>query len=403
MLALVGYVKTSITTTIDGVGELWANHGRCNDIRKKLSTHRDLVKGEWAAQGDLTNLQKEQLKKIQGGISYEEYVFLQKGKEDRGKVLNLLFLMWGAPKFLPYALLFNPSILPTPFKTTTEGEESIWALQSRQRSAAVLKALVALEQSSKETSGSGFSLAKMNVFGKKEQAKKQLQLVTMTETCRRMLQDSTISGRLGAEQVLSSLPRGWLYKTATPDVNGAGDDENNDDDVIPDFDRGEKRLVHVPKPIIQGLTSVLNGGAGGLFANFQPTFMTRGRLLGHITKVEQADDFLVGAQIDLDSIPHKLLREACGDRFIDNPVSSEEEMRLQLANWLDLTVHEPAAKLQNKEALYHNGNMARMVLMAYNCMESTRAPSSASTIPRLLYTGTSKDDSDKLGNGFLKR
>ena len=401
--ALVGYVVSSVTKTIDGVGELWSNHGRCNEIRKKMSTHRSLIKTEWEEEGGvLTSLQKEQLKKMQAGISFEEYVFLQKGKEDRGKVMNLVFLMWGAPKFLPYALLFNPGIMPSPFKTPTDGQECKWALQSRQRSAAVLQALVSLEQASRELYAPGFSLAKMNVFGKKEQAKRQDQLVAVTASCSRMMQDPTLQGRIGAERVLNSLPEGWLYKR--PDVGDNGD-EAESDPIVSDFDRGEKRLAHVPKPIVKGLTDVLSGGSAGFFAGIQPHFLTRGRLLGHITKVEQADDFLVGAQIDLGSISKKLLRDACSDRFYDNPAASEEELRQKLADWLELTMHEPAMKLKRKEALYHNGNMARMALMAYNSLISTRSPSSASTLPRLLYTArlTDDDSENKQGLGFLKR
>ncbi|GKY91223.1 hypothetical protein MPSEU_000094900 [Mayamaea pseudoterrestris] len=395
--ALVGYVVSSVTKTIDGVGELWSNHGRCNEIRKKMSVHRNSIKSEWEEQdGILTSLQKEQLKKMQGGISFEEYVFLQKGKEDRGKVLNLVFLMWGAPKFLPYALLFNPSIMPSPFKAApADGGDSLWAIQSRQRSAAVLQALVSLEQASNELYASGFSLAKMNIFGKKEQAKQQKQLVAMTDSCTRMMTDPSVCGRIGAEKILESLPEGWLYKRSVHvDVN---EDETVSDIVITDFDRGEKRLSLVPKPVVKGLANVLSGGSAGIFAGIQPHFLTRGRLLGHITKVEQADEFLTGAKIDLDTISKQLLKEACSDRFYDSPAASEEELREQLATWLELTVHEPALKLKRSEALYYNGNLARMALMAYNSLISTRAPSSASTLPRLLYTGKAAgdDESDK--------
>lgn len=108
VVQLFGYVKTSITRTIDGCGQLWSNHGKCNAIRKKIAVYRDELKHRWEEENEsLSNEQKQLLKTKIGGISFEEYSFLQKGKEDRGKVMNLLFLMWGAPRFLPYALLFN--------------------------------------------------------------------------------------------------------------------------------------------------------------------------------------------------------------------------------------------------------------------------------------------------------
>lgn len=392
--ALVGYVVSSFTKTIDGVGELWSNHGRCNEIRKKMTAHRNMIKAAWEEEGGtLSSLQKEQLKKLQGGISFEEYVFLQKGKDDRSKVFNLLFLMWGAPKFLPYALLFNPGLMPSPFKAApADGEESIWDAQSRQRSAIVLQTLLSLEQASKDMYGTGFSLAKMNVFGKKEQARQQQQLVSLTDACGGMMQDSTVEGRAGAERVLNSLPDGWLYKRRNSLV------DEDSDETVTDFARGEKRLAHVPKPVVKGLVNILNGASGGFLANLQPHFLTRGRLLGHITKVEQADDFLVGAQIDLNTISKNLLREACSDRFYDNPAASEEELRQKLADWLDLTVHEPAMKIQESEALFYNGNMARLALLAYNSLSSTRAPTSASKLPRQLYS-QSQHDTHKVERG----
>jgi hypothetical protein len=129
---LVGYVKTSVVRTVDGCQELWSNHGRCNDIRRKMKQHSDGVREQWetdAADSGVTNPMtkqeiKQRLKSVQGGITYDDYIFLQKGKEDRGKVLNMGFLMWGAPKFLPYALMFNPDMLPSPFQSVLASTES---------------------------------------------------------------------------------------------------------------------------------------------------------------------------------------------------------------------------------------------------------------------------------------
>jgi hypothetical protein len=164
---LVQYVKTSVVRTVDGCGELWSNHGRCNDIRKKMQQHRDAVREQWETDAIDSGVSmtkqdiKQRLKSVQGGITYDDYTFLSKGKEDRGKVMNMVFLMWGAPKFLPYALMFNPDMLPSPFQSVLPTSESVAQKMSRERSAAVIETLLAME---KQAVVDGM-FAKVNIFG----------------------------------------------------------------------------------------------------------------------------------------------------------------------------------------------------------------------------------------------
>jgi len=103
VMQLVGYVKDSVVRTVDGCGLLWKNHQRCNDIRSKQKTHREKLQSKWEMEGRMTPEEmKNKLKMVNGGITYDEFTFLGKGKEDRGKLMNVVFLMVGAPRFLPY-------------------------------------------------------------------------------------------------------------------------------------------------------------------------------------------------------------------------------------------------------------------------------------------------------------
>jgi hypothetical protein len=213
-----------------------------------------------------------------------------------------------------------------------------------------------------------------------------LDLFTATSS---FLNNPTIVGKHGAKEVLNSLPAGWLTKQASSvDLENSLEATSSQHVPIDDFDRAAKRLANVPRPVIQGMANILAGGAGGFFAGIQPTFLTRGQIVGHIRKLEETDDFLVDANIDLQTINKRLLREACSDRFLGAPGMTEDELRQGLADWLDLVVMEPAAQLQSKEITYHNGNLCRFVVMAYNSLQSTRNERSTATLPRLLYSGS---------------
>lgn len=377
---LAKYVKSSVTATVDGCGQLWANHGRCKEIRKKLADYRDTIKQEWEDSGvPLDDERKQRLKTMMGGIDFEEYTFLQKGKVDRGKVLNLAFLMWGAPRFLPYALMFNPDMLPSPFHSNDGSGESIWAKRSRERSAAVLQTLVNLEKECKTTP----ALAKLNIFGRKQQAATKAQLASVIHEAASMMVSANAGDIDSARSVLDRLP---LYR--------AGED----------FERSEKRLVGVPSTLIKGMNAIIGGG-GGLLAGLSPGFMVRGSVLGHIRKVEEADTFLVDAAIDLGTINKRLLKEACSERLImGGPGYTESELRMKLADWLALISHEPKARMDEQASaeappLYYNSNLARLALMGYYSCCAARDARTTLQLPRLLYaptrTPSSSDDGPK--------
>lgn len=380
---MVGYVKDTLSRTVTGCGELWSNHGRCNEIRNKMKAHRQRVKEVWTEQGlyspnsQYTPKQlNQQLEALNGGISYEEYAFLQKGKEDRGRVLNLCFLVFGAPKFLPYALMFNPEMLPSPLQPPPVGD-SVMEKKSRDRTSEIIQTLLKLDRDAKEMSG----FSKINIFGRAKQEQKMQELQHFNQQTVGFLKTSMNQPNAG-RQLLDRL-RPYLVKANE------------------DFTRDEKRLCQVPNTVIKGLVHSISGG-GGFFSSVAPMVMTRGKLITHLQKVEQADDFIMSTKVNITTISPQLLREACNDRLIGTPKSTITELQSSLAEWLTL-VQSPtvadgatltasnAATTASKPTIHYNSNLARAALFSFYGLQGLRHDrNEQSAMPRLLFS-TSPD------------
>ena len=363
VVQLARYVKDSVVRTVDGCGLLWKNHGRCNDIRAKQRDHREKLQKKWEMEGRMTKeMMKEKLKAVNGGISYDEYAFLVKGKEDRGKLMNVMFLMWGAPRYLPYALMFYPDMLPSPFAPlpTASGRESGLERISRQRAHAVMKTLLNIEQDAKVVP----SLAKINIFGKKKQERMMDSVQKMGEQASKLFSTPGARGSFGAQVCLNNLEH-LFYR---PD----------------EFSRAEKRLVDVPKSILKGVTLAVDGPSP--LNDFLPNFMRRGKVISHIKKISDGDEFLVGEAIDLSTIDSTHLVEACTERCIGGPGRSDDELRDCLGEWLKLSVVQPTDRVQETGHFY-NSNLARLSMLCYYGLDASRDARSTSYLPRLLYQG----------------
>jgi hypothetical protein len=334
---------------------------------------------------------KQQLQNINGGISYEEYIFLQLGKEDRGKVMNLAFLMYGAPKILPYALMFNKNMLPSTFSSTGSSiipnnntPTHIYEMTLRQyeRRQALINTLYNMEKQfitlligeaagSNNSNSNNFvtnlftrsSTTKPNGPNSKIQQKQILQTVLseMSDLFRRARHDgiqwinhqtSSPSSKSTTTTTTSSSSTSpptsismilqkcepYLYRTDT------------------EFTGLEIRLGHVPSCIVQGMAqAILYHGIPNSITQFTPKVFHRRKFIGHIDKITKADEFLVKNQIDLATIPDHLLIEACQDRMIhidstsnsnsnrpnNHPDGNEYqrilELRHALSDWLQLT------------------------------------------------------------------
>lgn len=377
---LVGYLKDSIVRTVDGVQLMWKNYGRCNEIRAKQKQHRDVLRAQWESDGIPPQDIKQKLKNENGGITYDEYSFLVKGKEDRGKLTQLALLSWGAPRFLPYALMIYPEMLPSAFSSPKVTSAEKIEMLSRLRTHTVIQTLMNLETSAKQIP----TLAKLNIFGRKQQERTMEEMQRLGQLAASLFVTPVKNTSQGAELVL---------KTLDEDLYNVGSD----------FDNNSKRLVAVPKTIIKGLAKSLDGNSP-LDAVF-PIFITRGKVLNHIKKVADSDEFLVKEAVDIQQLGKQRLLEACKDRLIGEIGRSEEEMREKLADWLDQVVVRPSDRI-SATGEYYNSNLARAAMMCYSAAQAAKDERSSSYLPRLLFqgqmsplpeSGNSKEGSNKKG------
>jgi hypothetical protein len=154
--------------------------------------------------------------------------------------------------------------------------------------------------------------------------------------------------------------------------------------TMEELTRGEKRLAMVPKSIVLGLMTAINGPAP--LNGVMPNFMRRGTVYAHIQKILEADKFLVEEKVDLDTLSTARLLEACNDRMIGGPARTDEELRKGLAAWLELAVVNPNHRTQGTGETF-NENLARTVLMSYYSVEGARDSRSTSYLPRLMFRG----------------
>jgi len=351
VVALAGFLKGQLVRMKDGTVECYTNHKRCNDIRSKQKAFA------------LTNGQPRRTATT-GGITYEEYDFLQRGKNDRGKVGSLIMMSFFAPNFLPYMLMFNPGAMPSPF-TVPPGnagssiEETKWEKISRQRTHAVLSALLDMEKSARVAP----TLSKMNPFGASKTKRAMERVDNMGNIGATLLTSADAVGPSGGAGLLHILSD-KLYKPRT-------DDEP--------WTRKETQLMTVPKPIIRGLAGAISAESGPP-SSFLPNFMVRGQVVNHIQKVAEADEFLVTNNIDLRSIAGDPLMQACDIRLIGGPGRSDDELREGLKHWLeDVTPAEGGKQ--------YNSNLARAALLGYNAVDGARDARSMSYLPRLMFQG----------------
>jgi hypothetical protein len=374
IVQLAVYVKDSVANTVKATGQLWTNHGRCREIRRRQREHRETVRQRWIRQGlyeDETPRQiQERLRSVPGGITYEDFCFLLQGTKDRSRVLTLGLMVWGAPRFLPYAIMMNPDMLPSPFGAHRAAP--LDADLSRERTHAILTTLQQMEHAL--AAGPSF-LQRMNFFGQQRLKEQKAALQTVTDTTARLLSEETES-RPEISTVLSA---------AAPVLYKPGED----------FTRAEKRLCQVPPCVVRGLSAAVQGKAGQAAGRFPqaPHFLRRGGFVRHLREVRAADDFLAGAGIDLGTIGRSLLLEACRARLLADQAQhlSTDDLRGRLAEWLRLAVHDPAATVQRLgtrhrgKTVYYNDNVGRLVLMAYYGCLAARDASGGSKLPRLLF------------------
>jgi hypothetical protein len=356
---LAGYVKDSFVRMKDGTVQLYTNHKRCNEIRAK---QRDYLAIKAAS---LPTNEQRTAKKYHvsaGGITYEEFDFLTKGKEDRGKLANIVFMMFFAPNFVPYAFMFFPEMLPSPFALPLNKmgmPHTKWHDISRERTHAVIQTMFELEKAARVAP----MLSNLNPFGKGRTRKMMERMDRLGHDIGGLLVAENASGSRGVELV-SKVLENELYSTERPSKDKAN-------------------LSCLPTAVIKGLGRALEAPS---FNSLIPTFIVRGKILNTLKQIENADRFLVEQNIDLKSLNTELLQEACSARLIGVLGRSNEEMVQGLTSWLETTVKHPE-KIVKETGVYYNGNLARASLLCYNLLDGARDGRSASYLPRLLYQG----------------
>ena len=113
-------------------------------------------------------------------------------------------------------------------------------------------------------------------------------------------------------------------------------------------------------------------------------------LVKHAENIALVDEFLVNEDIDLKSIPSELLAEACSARLIGGQEWTDAERVEALSSWLQEMEIQPREAMKGGK-IHFNGNLARVVLMCYNVVDSTRDARSDSALVRSMYQGQKQE------------
>ena len=336
---LIGFVKYTAVETVNGCKQLYTNHQKCNGIRKQIKEyhlkHNPGVKN--------TNSLPIM------GITFAEYNFLQQGKADRGKVFNLIFLSLGAPKFLPYALLFNPDMLPTPLKMKAGNQGTL----QRRPTFTALPLLIQLED--RIVNPPENPIGKLMFWTKKEKETRRNFLLKLREEAFANLESRSRGFSTGAVY-----PDASLFTSDTP------------------ISRADQRLCQLPPQLISSISQVLSGGKSGFLSGLTPNFMTRGNICSHLNQINEADDFLRNNQVNLTSVDDYLIQKTCADRWIESSSGNVERMRDRLDLWLETTHHNTTD--------YYNQNLHKLSLMGINALQAIQEDCEPPTLTSAMFS-----------------
>ena len=443
IVQLASHLWTSIVHFKDNTVQLYTNHQTCNFIRLQQRQFADKFTLEQRRipkyippllqPPTKNNNNNNSNYYTRTGISYKDYLFLENGKQDRNKLGKLLFFMVFSPNLVPYLFWFFPNSLPSPFlrpaqsRDTTTGSTTgseaaasleAWTRAIQSRVYSVLTTMCELEKGASSTApiSGGFKLLPFVGGGSggtkaKNESLKLQSIVNRLEseylpymsghttTTRESLltwgehggSNNPSAAATVQEQVLHDLSS-FIYSSPQP------------------LTRADIRLVSIPKPIWSGLRKALftsspvsrggtaaaaaaNSGINEIIASLTPNYFTRTRIVEHIQNLQVQDEFLVYEDIDMKSLSREELVEACHDRCIGTVSDVDNVLRGKLRHWLDCMVLQPRSYYQGKSEEgkeYYNSNMARMLLLCTNAVQSTMDEHVCGMLPRLLYQTQSK-------------
>mmetsp|Transcript_4898 Transcript_4898/g.6835 ORF Transcript_4898/g.6835 Transcript_4898/m.6835 type:complete len:435 (-) Transcript_4898:152-1456(-) len=355
------FVKDQIQSTISGIGECYSDHKLCDSIRKKQGEYKRGLKAEWEQLGLDKKEIGQKLKEVKGGITYDEFRTLRRGKEDRNKVFQFFVTSTFAPKIMPYLMMASPErFLPSPFmkarnaSTLRAGETRLEANQ-RLRSHSIFRMLINLEQTA--------SVAKPSLFLRKNQIEKTKKLVEVTQM--------GLQSQISESTMLDALESRIFTE------------ENN---------KSEISLSNLPSKFVRGLSEMISSKQQ---FSLYPGFLLRAEVLNYLRKIQEEDDFLVQSSTPLTELAQTSLVDACETRMIGVVGRQRQEMESKLADWLNRACVEPQKRVQQSSSeLVYNGNLARSALLCYNAIESVQ-DQRANCLPKLLVQqGGSQEKED---------
>jgi len=323
---LASFIADSFRRFVTGSKLLYSNYQTCNTIRAKQKTG--------------------------GGISFQEFEFLRKGKEDRSRLGNIIFLMVFSSSMLPYALMFFPDMLPSPFQPIDKLLNK-YETSSRTRAHAVIETLLSMEKA--ETTAPISS--KFNPFSGGAVRREMARITELNASAGSVFAATDLDDLLYLLKDIISFPNDISEKDKTRELN----------------------LISIPKPLMKGI-----GRSLGL-SNFFPNFMLRSKVLEHLKVVEESDQFLINEKVNLDSLNRDTLLDSCQLRFIGNPQSTEDELRSGLASWLKYS--------SKRENTSENENVKKIAMLCYNAVLTVKDPRCASALPRIMFTSNTSSSS----------
>ncbi|GMI15224.1 hypothetical protein TrVE_jg237 [Triparma verrucosa] len=327
--------------------QLWTNYNLVKDIRSRYKS-------------DATS------------VSYDEFSLMQRGVEDRWKVLNVMSLMFFASDVAPYALMFYPTMLPSTFSSRfyvpAEGEETQTGpspayiqelVQSDlNRAHAVVESMLSLERSCVKPS----FLEGLNPFGKSASQKKMSSLRSVSQIVKNMM-------HLKPQNALAELEQFAFHPDPTS--------------------RKVQRFAHAPKPLISGLAKCNNVGVGPIPL---PNFMLRAQLVKHMDKLESYDSYLL-SQLSkspdfLDTLSASCIIELGSDRCVLSTSHSVRDVREGVRTWL-----ENAGRQEGYEGVVVEERrrfvkvLGKAIMLGVNCVQGVREERGESELVREMFRG----------------
>ncbi|KAG5188666.1 hypothetical protein JKP88DRAFT_353363 [Tribonema minus] len=280
-------------------------------------------------------------------VTYEEFMALQRGKEDRNKLLQVGVVWVAVPEAIPFVLSFLPGVIPSTFENDADR-----AQRFRNFNAARVRAALAL-----------LDTVDKECLNKNE--KKRVEFAQYREAAVRVMKAHTCEDAFG------------VFEAHTFALVPADTDAQQRRRARP---RPPTTVEGMPGPLAKGLAKAL-----GLCTPWMPAFLCRGPLREHLRKVAAGDAVL--ARTPLDALRGRELREAACARALDAAHPDERELRRRLAEWLRLTgaplgVDDCDAGAERVFV----PERAKAAMLAVNVVASARA-ARESELPKLLLGG----------------